>query len=58
MTCNRAGEIKKITEKLPATGTNASPRFTRDSLVKLTGNAEDQLAMPAKPKKPFPRICR
>ena len=30
-----AGEIKKVSEKLPAHGVNASPRFTRDSLVKL-----------------------
>lgn len=32
---HRAGEIKKIAERLPAVGPNASPRFTRASLVKL-----------------------
>jgi len=30
-----AGEIKKVSERLPATGPNASPRFTRASLVRL-----------------------
>jgi len=30
-----AGEISRISEHLPATGPNASPRFTRDSIVKL-----------------------
>ena len=30
-----AGEIDRVSEKLPATGPNASPRFTRGSLVKM-----------------------
>lgn len=30
-----AGEITKISEKLPAVGPNASPRYTRESLVNL-----------------------
>jgi hypothetical protein len=30
-----AGEIKRVPEKLPAQGPNASPRYTRASLVKL-----------------------
>lgn len=32
---SRTGEIKRIPERLPAQGPNASPRFTRASLVKL-----------------------
>jgi hypothetical protein len=32
---NREGEISCISEEWAATGPNASPRFTRDSLVKL-----------------------
>ncbi|HEX3857686.1 MAG TPA: hypothetical protein VHY30_10380 [Verrucomicrobiae bacterium] len=30
-----AGEIKRVSEKLPSVGPNASPRFTRQSLVRL-----------------------
>ncbi len=30
-----AGELKRLSEKLPAKGPNSSPRFTRASLVKL-----------------------
>jgi hypothetical protein len=32
---HRHGEIKKVAERLPAVGPNASPRFTRASLIKL-----------------------
>jgi hypothetical protein len=32
---HEAGEIKRVSEKLPATGPNASPRFTRASVVRL-----------------------